>query len=432
MNEAVEVMVIGSGGREHAFAWKLAQSPAVKHVYVLPGNGGTALEDKVSNIEIELEDFDAIANFAQQKKLALTLVGPEVPLVNGIVDVFERRGLPCFGPKAEAAKIEGSKAFCKSFLSRHDIPTAAYGVFTDFEPARTFVAEIGAPVAIKADGLAAGKGVLIAETFESAEAILRSMLIDAKFGDAGKTVVIEEFLEGEELSFIVITDGKTIVPMATSQDHKQILVGDRGLNTGGMGAYSPSDLVDQAMYQQIMTKIIEPTISGFQQDGIEYRGFLYAGLMLCAEGPKVIEYNCRFGDPETQPILMRLQSDFYQLCLQVLNRNLQATPLSWDSRTAIGVVLAAGGYPETYRKGDVINGLDTIATSPDYKIFHAGTKLDSGQIVTCGGRVLCATVLADHIELAQTQAHQLLAKIEFADQYYRSDIGFKAIARLKS
>jgi phosphoribosylamine--glycine ligase len=425
----MKVLVIGSGGREHALAWKAAQSPAVQKVYVAPGNAGTAREAKLENVNIGVEDIAALVSFARDNAIALTIVGPEVPLVLGVVDAFEAAALRCFGPSKGAAQLEGSKAFTKDFLARHRIPTADYQNFTEIEPALAYLREKGAPIVIKADGLAAGKGVIVAMTLEEAEAAVKDMLAGNTFGEAGHRVVIEEFLEGEEASFIVMVDGKHILPMATSQDHKRVGDGDTGPNTGGMGAYSPAPVVTPAIHERVMREVIIPTVEGMAAEGNPYTGFLYAGLMISASGaPKVIEYNCRFGDPETQPIMMRLKSDLVALCNAALDRRLDAVSAEWDERAAMGVVLAAGGYPGSYAKGDVIHGLNG-ADSADARIFHAGTTEKDGEVVTAGGRVLCATALGVTVSEAQQKAYALADKISWNGMFMRRDIGYRAIAR---
>ena len=425
----MNVLIIGSGGREHALAWKAAQSAQVEQVFVAPGNAGTASEPAVSNIDIGVNDFAGLADFATANQVGLTIVGPEQPLVEGVVDYFEERGLKIFGPSAGAAQLEGSKAFTKDFLARHQIPTAFYGNFTELEPALAYLREQGAPIVVKADGLAAGKGVIVAMTLEEAAAAVRDMLAGNAFGEAGHRVVIEEFLDGEEASFIVMVDGQQLLPMATSQDHKRVGEGDSGPNTGGMGAYSPAPVVSDEIYQRILSEVIEPTVAGMQAEGNRYRGFLYAGLMIMADGtPKVIEYNCRFGDPETQPILMRLQSDLVEHCLAAIDGTLGQQQAQWDARPAVGVVLAAGGYPGDYAKGAAIKGLDNTPPT-DSKVFHAGTALKDDRVVTSGGRVLCATALGDSIAAAQQQAYRLAEQINWEGMFYRSDIGWRAIAR---
>jgi phosphoribosylamine--glycine ligase len=429
----MNVLVIGSGGREHALAWKAAQSPEVDIVFVAPGNAGTAHEPKLENINIGVEDIAELVEFAQENDVALTIVGPEAPLVIGVVDAFQQAGLRCFGPTQGAAQLEGSKAFTKDFLARHHIPTAAYRNFTDVDQALAYVRDQGAPIVIKADGLAAGKGVIVAMTLSDAEAAVRDMLAGNAFGEAGHRVVIEEFLEGEEASFICMVDGEHILPMATSQDHKRVGEGDTGPNTGGMGAYSPAPVVTPEVHARILREVIEPTVKGMAAEGNPYTGFLYAGLMITADGagggaPKVIEYNCRFGDPETQPIMMRLNSDLVALCNAALDGRLDQVSAEWDPRPALGVVLAAGGYPGSYSKGDVINGLDDADTL-DAKVFHAGTAEQGVQVVTHGGRVLCATALGNTVSEAQQKAYAQAEKISWNGMFYRRDIGYRAIAR---
>lgn len=424
----MKVLIIGSGGREHALAWKVAQDPRVEKVFVAPGNAGTAIEAKCENVAIDVLALEQLADFAAQN-VQLTIVGPEAPLVAGVVDLFRERGLDCFGPTAGAAQLEGSKAFTKDFLARHNIPTAAYQNFTEIEPALAYLREQGAPIVIKADGLAAGKGVIVAMTLEEAEAAVRDMLAGNAFGDAGSRVVIEEFLEGEEASFIVMVDGQNVLPMATSQDHKRVGDGDTGPNTGGMGAYSPAPVVTDDVHQRVMDQVIWPTVRGMADEGNTYTGFLYAGLMIDTAGnPKVIEFNCRFGDPETQPIMLRLQSSLILLVEAALAKALNKIEAQWDPRPSLGVVLAAGGYPGDYAKGDVISGLAVAASLPG-KVFHAGTALVDGDVVTAGGRVLCATALGDTVGEAQAQAYALARKIEWNGGFYRNDIGYRAIAR---
>jgi phosphoribosylamine--glycine ligase len=425
----MNVLVIGGGGREHALAWKAAQSERVETVYVAPGNAGTAAEDSIENVALDVMDFQALADFAQENSVGLTIVGPEAPLVEGVVDYFGERGLRCFGPQRGAAQLEGSKAFTKDFLARHQIPTADYASFTEVEPALAYLQEKGAPIVVKADGLAAGKGVIVATTLDEAEGAVKDMLSGNAFGDAGCRVVIEEFLEGEEASFIVMVDGQNVLPMATSQDHKRIGEGDTGPNTGGMGAYSPAPVVDEAVYQRIMDQVITPTVQGMAAEGNAYTGFLYAGLMIDPEGqPKVIEYNCRFGDPETQPIMIRLQSDLVELCEKALDGLLDNAVAQWDQRCAIGVVLAAGGYPGSYAKGLPISGLDAPGNG-DTKVFHAGTAEQEGQVVTSGGRVLCVTALGDNIREARDACYAAADKISWDGVTLRSDIGWRAIER---
>jgi len=425
----MKVMIIGSGGREHALAWKAAQSPRVSQVYVVPGNAGTARETKVENVVLDIGDFAALADFAVSTGVGLTLIGPEAPLVAGVVDYFQSRGLPCFGPRKGAAQLEGSKAFSKDFLARHKIPTAAYANFTTVEPALTYLRSQKLPIVIKADGLAAGKGVIIAQSLAEAEATVRDMLSGNSFGSAGHRVVIEEFMVGEEASFIVMVDGTTALPFATSQDHKARDDGDRGPNTGGMGAYSPAPVVTQQVHDRVMREIIMPTVRGMASEGNTYVGFLYAGLMIDQSGaPRVVEFNCRFGDPEAQPVMMRLQTDLITLCEAALSGTLHQHSIAFDKRASIGVVLAAGGYPDTYAKGKVISGLDQSAPA-NSKLFHAGSRLEQGQVVTNGGRVLCATALGNSVSEAQAVAYQLAANIAWDGIYYRRDIGWRAIAR---
>lgn len=425
----MKILVIGSGGREHALAWKAAQSPEVTEVLVAPGNAGTALEPGIRNVDLDVLDFAGLAALVESEGVALTLVGPEVPLVNGLVDYFEERGLAVFGPSQGAAQLEGSKAFTKDFLARHAIPTAYYGVFTQVEEALAYLQEKGAPIVVKADGLAAGKGVIVAMTLDEAEDAVRDMLSGNAFGDAGARVVIEEFLEGEEASFIVMVDGEHVLPMATSQDHKRVGDGDTGPNTGGMGAYSPAPVVTPAVHQRVMDEVIYPTVKGMAAEGNPYTGFLYAGLMIDASGaPKVIEYNCRFGDPETQPILLRLKSDLVKLCQAALDKKLDQVTAEWDERASLGVVMAAGGYPNSYNKGDVISGLPQ-QEQEGVKVFHAGTALKDDQVVTNGGRVLCVTALGHSVSEAQQRAYQQLDQISWQDGFCRRDIGYRAIAR---
>ena len=425
----MNVLVIGSGGREHALAWQAARSADVEKVFVAPGNAGTAGEPGVENIPIAANDLDGLVEFAREQGIGLTIVGPEDPLVNGIVDRFSKAGLACFGPSAAAAQLEGSKSFAKDFMSRHGIPTAAYGKFTEVEPAIEFIRRQGAPIVIKADGLAAGKGVIIADTTTRAETAVLDMLAGNAFGDAGHRVVIEEFLVGEEASFIVMADGKNILPLATSQDHKAMGDGDTGPNTGGMGAYSPAPVVDDAMHRRVMDEVIRPTIEGMAADGVPFTGFLYAGLMIAPDGsPKVLEYNVRFGDPETQPILMRLQSSLPDLCLAAIHGQLDRQQAAWDERASLGVVMAAGGYPGDYTRGHLISGLDSEFPG-HVKIFHAGTALGDQGVVTSGGRVLCVCALGENVTEAQTEAYRAVQKIHWDGAFTRSDIGYRAIAR---
>ena len=424
----MKILIIGSGGREHALAWKVAQSEKVSKVFVAPGNAGTAHEPKLENVAIGVAEIPTLIEFAKKEHIHLTIVGPEVPLVAGIVDAFQDAGLRCFGPSKKAAQLEGSKSFTKHFLLRHNIPTASYGVFTKVSEAVIYLRQVGAPIVVKADGLAAGKGVILAQTVAEAEAAVRDMLSGNTFGEAGHSVVIEEFLTGEEASFIAMVDGTNILPMASSQDHKARDNGDTGPNTGGMGAYSPAPVVTPEIHDRIMNEVIRPTVWGMAKEGNPFTGFLYAGVMVAEDGtPKVLEYNVRFGDPETQPIMLRLQSDLVELCDAALDGKLDQIEAQWDSRTSLGVVLAAGGYPDSYHKGDEI-------TLPDHesdgeKIFHAGTAEQDGKIVTAGGRVLCACALGDNVSKAQQNAYKLVDKISWKDCYYRTDIGHRAVAR---
>lgn len=426
----MKVLVIGNGGREHALAWKASQSPLVRTVFVAPGNAGTALEPALQNVAISPTDIAALLSFAQNEKIDLTIVGPEAPLVIGVVDAFRAAGLKIFGPTQGAAQLEGSKAFTKDFLARHKIPTAEYQNFTEVEPALAYVREKGAPIVIKADGLAAGKGVIVAMTLEEAEVAVNDMLAGNAFGDAGHRIVVEEFLEGEEASFIVMVDGKNVLPMATSQDHKRVGDGDTGPNTGGMGAYSPAPVVTDEVHQRAMDLVIWPTVRGMAAEGNTYTGFLYAGLMIDPQGnPKVIEFNCRFGDPETQPIMLRLQSDLVEMCLAACDGKLNETSSKWDERPSLGVVIAAGGYPSDYRNGDVIHGLP-LKEVKDGKVFHAGTQLrEDDMVVTHGGRVLCVTALGDTVAQAQQRAYELMKEIHWEGSFSRSDIGYRAIER---
>ncbi|MEP6875486.1 MAG: phosphoribosylamine--glycine ligase [Burkholderiales bacterium] len=428
----MKVLVIGNGGREHALAWKLKSSPKVQTVFVAPGNGGTAADPNLQNIAIT--DFDALADFVEAEKIALTVVGPEAPLAGGVVDVFRARGLRVFGPTRAAAQLESSKAFAKEFMQRHKIPTAAFATFSDAAAAHAHVDQNGAPIVIKADGLAAGKGVVVATTLAQAHEAIDWMLSgnDNKLGvvhnDGGARVVIEQFLEGEEASFIVLCDGKNIVPLATSQDHKRLLDHDEGPNTGGMGAYSPAPVVTPNVHARAMHEIIYPTIAGMAKDGITFTGFLYAGLMIDASGqPRTVEFNCRLGDPETQPIMMRLKSDLFDVLMHATDGTLDRVELKWDRRVALGVVMAASGYPLNPRKGDAISGLPTDAD--DAVVFHAGTAPAAGGTVTSGGRVLCVTALGDSVRLAQARAYETLGSIRFDGAQYRRDIGFRAIKR---
>ncbi len=425
----MKVLVVGGGGREHALAWKLAQSGRVSEVLVAPGNAGTALEPNMRNVAVAADDVQGLLAMAQREGVGLTVIGPEAPLVKGVVDAFTAAGLRCFGPRQQAAQLEGSKAFAKDFLARHHIPTAAYASFTDVGQAIAYIRQQGAPIVVKADGLAAGKGVILAQTDDEAIAAVQDMLAGNAFGEAGSRVVIEEFLVGEEASFIVMVDGEHVLPMASSQDHKARDNGDQGPNTGGMGAYSPAPVVTPAMHERIMQEVIWPTVRGMAADGIPYTGFLYAGVMVTPDGvPKVLEFNCRFGDPETQPIMMRLHSDLVGLVEAALDKRLHEVSAHWDTRAALGVVLAAGGYPDNYRKGDVIHGLEQAAHL-EGKVFHAGTGMQDGKVVTQGGRVLCAVGLGYSVTEAQQQAYALVGKVSWDQVYYRTDIGHRAIAR---
>lgn len=425
----MNVLIIGAGGREHALAWKAAQSPLAETVYVAPGNAGTAGEAGLENVALDPSDHKSLIAFALDHDVGLTIVGPEAPLVAGIVDDFQAAGLAIFGPSQAAAELEGSKAFTKDFLARHQIPSAFYGVFTHIDKAVAYIKEKGAPIVVKADGLAAGKGVILAQTNEEAIAAVNDMLAGNKFGDAGARVVIEEYLQGEEASFIVMVDGDNILPMATSQDHKAALDGDTGPNTGGMGAYSPAPVVTPALAERIMNEVIRPTVDGMKAEGRPYSGFLYAGIMIAPDGtPNVLEYNCRFGDPETQPILMRLESDLVAHCLAAVQGKLDKETAQWSPQVALGVVMAAGGYPEAYRKGDTIVGVPT-ADSKTAKVFQAGTRLDGNRLQTNGGRVLCCTALGDSVQSAQASAYELVQSISWEGAYFRTDIGHRAIAR---
>ncbi len=428
----MKILVIGGGGREHALAWKIAQSPRAEKVFVAPGNAGTAREVKCENVALAAEDVDGLLRFAQQNKIDLSVVGPEAPLVLGVVDRFRAAGLRIFGPTRAAAQLEGSKAFTKDFLARHKIPTAAYGNFTDMAAAEAYIKKTGAPIVVKADGLAAGKGVIIAPTVDEAVAAVRNMLAGNVFGEAGHRVVVEEFLTGEEASFITMVDGEHILPLATSQDHKRVHDGDTGPNTGGMGAYSPAPVVTPELHARIMREVIEPSVRGMATEGHPYTGFLYAGVMIAPDGtPKVLEYNCRFGDPETQPVMMRLKSDFIGLIEAALDGGLNGVQAQWDERAALGVVMAAGGYPGEYGKNDVISGLPENP-EPDCKVFHAGTALRDGAVVTSGGRVLCVTALGATVDAAQRRAYETVRKIHWRNAQYRHDIGYRAIAREKN
>jgi len=424
----MKVLIVGGGGREHAMAWKAAQSNNINRVYVAPGNAGTARENKVTNVPVPAEDIPALVGFAKGEKIDLTIIGPELPLVAGIVDAFQENGLRCFGPGKDAAILEGSKSFTKAFLKRHRIPSAAYEVFTEAEPAIAYMREKGTPIVIKADGLAAGKGVIIARSQQEAIATVNDMLAGNKFGDAGHRIVIEEFLQGEEASFIVMSDGENILPLASSQDHKARDDGDKGPNTGGMGAYSPAPVITREIHDRIMNDVIIPTVQGMAAEGRKYTGFLYAGVMIAQDGtPNVLEFNCRFGDPETQPILLRLKSDLVELCDAAIDGKLESKQAIWDERAALGVVLASRGYPESASKGDIISGLDT--SFPEHvKVFHAGTRQENNHIVTAAGRVLCVTALGKNVTEAQRSAYTAISMINWDGMYYRTDIGHRAIA----
>jgi phosphoribosylamine--glycine ligase len=425
----VKVLVIGSGGREHAIAWKCAQSALVDEVLVAPGNAGTATEPRVRNVPIAVDNFEGLLALARKEKVGLTIVGPEVPLVAGVVDRFEREGLKCFGPSAAGAQLEGSKSFTKEFLKHHRIPTADYQTFTDLEKARAYARTRTPPIVIKADGLAAGKGVVIAATVAEAEATLARMIEQRQLGAAGAKVVIEDFMHGEEASFICLVDGTRVVPLASSQDHKTRDDGDRGPNTGGMGAYSPAPVVTADVHEHVMRDIMLPTVRGLLADGIHYRGFLYAGLMIDPAGQaRVVEFNCRLGDPETQPILFRLRSDLVRLCLTCFDDTLGDEPIDWDPRATVGIVMASGGYPDAYAKGKKISGLDRV-TDPDAKIFHAGTRLDGRDVLTDGGRVLCAVARGASVKDARDRAYDAAAKVTWDGGFYRKDIAYRAIER---
>ena len=426
----MKILIIGGGGREHALAWKLSQSPRVSEVFVAPGNAGTALEENVTNVALSISDLDSLVAFAESHAIDYTVIGPETPLVDGVVDRFEEKGLCCFGPRADCAQLEGSKAFTKEFLKRHNIPTAAYGTFTDVNQAMTYLDKVGAPIVVKADGLAAGKGVILAKTVDDAKSAVQDMLQGNQFGEAGNRVIIEEFLTGEEASFIVIVDGTDVLPLASSQDHKAAYDSDMGPNTGGMGAYSPAPVVDQICHDRIMSEVIQPTIHGLAADGLRYRGFLYAGIMVAVDGtPKVLEYNCRFGDPETQPILFRLKSDLLDLIEAACHGGLGEQIAVWDFRAALGVVMAAPGYPGDYPRGtDISLGQDT----EDTKIFHAGTTMSGDQPITSGGRVLCVTALGSGVSEAKVKAYERLKSVHFEGAEYRTDIGYRAVERESS
>ena len=428
----MKVLIVGGGGREHALAWKFAQSDFVKQVFVAPGNAGTATEPKTQNVDISAEDPKRLVQFAQEKKINLTVVGPEVPLVNGIADLFEEQNLLCFGPSKSAARLEGSKEFAKQFMAKHEIPTAEYASFSNVNDACEYINRQNLPIVVKADGLAAGKGVVIANSYEEANQAVFDMLIDRKFGESGQRVVVEQFIEGEEASFICMVNGGDILPLASSQDHKAVGEQDTGPNTGGMGAYSPAPVIDSTMHDSVMASIIQPTVEGLRQEGIDYKGFLYAGLMIDSQGmPYVLEYNCRLGDPETQPILMRLESDLVDLILTMLEGDSTNMKARWNEQASLGVVAASKGYPGSYPTGAVISGLESL-NEQSVKVFHAGTNLNqSGQVVVSGGRVFCLVALGDDIATAQASAYQSLSKISFDNMYIRRDIGFRALARMR-
>ena len=426
----MNVLVIGGGGREHAIAWKLASSPRAARVFVAPGNAGTAREPGVTNVAVT--SIPGLVAFARENDVGLTIVGPEAPLAAGVVDAFREAGLAIVGPTRAAAQLEASKDYAKAFMARHGIPTAAYRTFTDAREAKAYVAARGAPIVVKADGLAAGKGVVVATTVAEATDAIDAMLVGHSMGEAGARVVVEDFLAGEEASFIVLVDGRNVLPLASSQDHKRLADGDTGPNTGGMGAYSPAPVVTPALHARIMREVIMPTVEGMAADGIPYTGFLYAGVMIDAAGtPRVLEFNCRLGDPETQPIVVRLKSDLVDLAEHAARGTLDRAEAEWDRRAALGVVLAAAGYPESPRRGDPITGLDRIdaARHPGVAVFHAGTALEDGQVVTSGGRVLCVTALGDSVKLAQRAAYAAIAEIRFEGMQFRTDIGHRAVAR---
>jgi len=424
----MKVLVIGGGGREHALAWKCARSARVERIFAAPGNAGTAAEERVENVAIGAEDIEALLAFAARKVIDLTIVGPEAPLVGGVTDAFERAGLRCLGPRRAAARLEGSKSFSKSFLARHAIPSAAFETFTDLAPARRYIESRGAPIVVKADGLAAGKGVVVAPSVDEALAAAADMLEGGAFGKAGRRIVVEDCLRGEEASFIALVDGAHILQLASSQDHKARDDGDRGPNTGGMGAYSPAPVIDEHVCRRIMDEVMAPTVAGLAAEGTPYVGFLYAGLMIGDDGtPNVLEFNCRLGDPETQPIMMRLDSDLIDLCEAALDGRLDECTAAWDPRAALGVVMASGGYPGRYRKGDPIDGLQD--EMPATKVFHAGTRREDGQVVTSGGRVLCVCALGESIGLARERAYRRTARIDWPEAFYRGDIGYRALAR---
>ena len=427
----MKVLVVGSGGREHALAWKLSKSSLVSEIFVAPGNGGTEIEESIQNIAIDSNDIEGLSDFAKKSGIDLTIVGPEDPLVNGITDKFQDEGLLCFGPSKDAARLEGSKEFMKDFLLRNEIPTASYETFTDSEKAINYIKKQGCPIVIKADGLAAGKGVTVAFDIDQAIEAVNQALNSKVFGDAGAKIVVEEYLEGEEASFIVLTDGNKVIPFASSQDHKARDNGDLGPNTGGMGAYSPAPVVTNSVHEKILKEVIYPTVEGLNSEGSTYCGFLYAGVMVDEkQNIKVLEFNCRFGDPETQPIMMRLKTDLAALCLKACKKELSNEELDWDTRKSLGVVMASGGYPYNYEKGDIIQGI--MEESEDLKVFHAGTIFEEGSIKSNGGRVLCVTTLGESVLLAQKKAYDAISKIKWKDCFYRNDIGYRAIEREKS
>ena len=427
----MKVLVVGSGGREHALAWKLSKSSLVSEIFVAPGNGGTEIEESIQNIAIDSNDIEGLSNFAKKSGIDLTIVGPEDPLVNGITDKFQDEGLLCFGPSKDAARLEGSKEFMKDFLLRNEIPTASYKTFTDSEKAINYIEEQGCPIVIKADVLAAGKGVTVAFDINQAKEAVNQSLNSKVFGDAGTKIVIEEYLEGEEASFIVLTDGNKVIPFASSQDHKARDNGDLGPNTGGMGAYSPAPVVTNSVHKKILDEVIYPTIEGLNSEGSSYCGFLYAGVMVDQnQNIKVLEFNCRFGDPETQPIMMRLKSDLAELCFKACKKELSNEELQWDARKSLGVVMASGGYPFDYKKGNIIEGI--TEELEDLKVFHAGTIYEEGSVKSNGGRVLCVTALGESVFSAQKKAYDAISKIKWKDCFYRNDIGYRAIEREKS
>ena len=424
----INVLIVGSGGREHAFTWKASQSDLVDKIFVAPGNAGTALEPKAENIEIRSSDIEGLVSFSKKENIGLVIVGPEDPLANGITDAFTEAGIDCFGPESLGAQLEGSKAFAKSFMKKHNIPTASYESFTDADQAKNDIQENDLPLVIKADGLAAGNGVLIAEDHETANKTIDQFIGEEKFGDASKKIIIEDFLVGQELSYIVMVDGTEYLPLATSQDHKTIGEGDVGLNTGGMGAYSPVPFVNDELDTVIREKVIEPTIRGLSEDGIMFRGFLYAGLMIDSNyNPKVLEYNCRFGDPETQPIMLRLKSDLIDMIQTCFNGGISNYDIDWDQKSAMGVVISSHGYPESYETGKEIIGLDAFSDKDHIKVFHSGTRLEKNNVLTDGGRVLCVTALGDDLKQSKRNVYSAVKEIDWDGKYYRKDIGFRVI-----